>query len=123
MATEKQLANLKQFPKGTSGNLSGRTKRTPVTDAYLWMWDKIIPKKLCEKHGLPIGSTWGAALTLGQFKAAIAGNAACATEIANRIQGRPAQQIELGGPDGGPIEIDVNKITVEFVGGSSRSNT
>ena len=36
---------------------------------------------------------------------ALAGDVSAMREIGDRLDGKPAQAVELGGPDGGPIEV------------------
>lgn len=116
--SDKSKSNLKPWPKGTSGNPSGRPKRRPISDAYLALVDIKIPAKTAKELGLPRGATWGQCLALAQFKRALTGEARNASEIREAIEGKSTQRIEVSGVDNGPPidiahKIDVSKLSKE----------
>ncbi len=86
--TEKQLQNLKPFPKGISGNPAGRPKKALLSDALRRQLAIAAP-------GMP-EKTQAEAIAAALISEAIDGNIAAAREICDRTEGRPAQAIELG---------------------------
>ncbi len=77
----------KQFPKGTSGNPSGRPKLTKLTNALREQLAEIAPDAPEETQAEQIAKTL--------IKLAIAGDVAAAKEIGNRTEGLPKQAIDL----------------------------
>ena len=49
--------------------------------------------------------TYGDALALSQFRAGIKGKTEPAREIADRLEGRARQPVEVSGPQGGPLDV------------------
>ena len=117
--SEKSRANLIEWQKGQSGNPSGRPKRRPITEAYILMGRRRVPKKIRSVLGLGPKATWSDAVALGQFFNAAKGRSANATEIREAIEGKATQRIELSGyDDAAPIQIatetvDLSKLTKE----------
>ena len=95
--TEKQLEALKpsQFPPGVSGNPGGRRAK-PFTDALL----RILEKKIAND---PDGRALLDAIVQQLVAKASKGDLASIREVADRVEGKPLQRQEFGGPDGGPI--------------------
>jgi hypothetical protein len=83
--TEKQLQNLKPFPKGISGNPAGRPKKALLSDALRRQLAIAAP-------GMP-EKTQAEAIAAALISEAIAGNIAAAREIGDRTEGRPMQSI------------------------------
>jgi hypothetical protein len=96
-----KLENLKPFQPGQSGNPGGRPKRKPITEAYLKLMDEVIPNH-------PQRRTFAEAIALGQAKAAMRGSAPAAREIADRLEGKAPQAIELSG---GAITVQLDDVT------------
>ncbi len=88
------------FKKGRSGNPKGRPRRgKTLTDA--------VKKVLAEPH--TNGLTKGEALAKVLVDLALDEKSISAIkEIFDRLEGKAAQSLELGGPDGGPIPHKVN---------------
>lgn len=53
----------------------------------------------------PAIKTYGDALALSQFRAGIKGKTEAAREIADRLEGRARQAVEVSGPDGGSLDV------------------
>ena len=76
-----------RWPKGKSGNPGGRP-RNVITAAYRVIADQICP--FDEQN-----RTWAYVLAEGQFKAALKGNTNAAREIADRLEGKALQSVNL----------------------------
>lgn len=92
-----------QFKPGQSGNPGGRPKTTPLTDA------------LCELLGKPYPNdarhrTFAQVIAAAQVKKAEKGSIAHFNAVADRVEGRPRQMMELAGPDGAAIPISVENL-------------
>jgi hypothetical protein len=85
--TEKQLANLRPFKPGQSGNPNGRPKKALLSDA-LRRQLAIAAPGMSEK-------TQAEAIAAALISEAIAGNVVAAREIGDRTEGKPAQAIAL----------------------------
>jgi hypothetical protein len=83
------------FPKGTSGNPGGRPKE-----------EKEIIEALRRRGDELVAALFRAALRKKPDVRAI-------TEAFNRAYGKARQLVELSGKDGGPLEIDYSKLSVE----------
>ncbi len=77
----------KQFPKGTSGNLSGRPKLTKLTNALREQLAEIAPDAPEETIAEQIAKTL--------IKLALSGDVQAIKEIGNRTEGLPKQAIDL----------------------------
>jgi len=100
----------KKWKPGQSGNPSGRPKRLPITDRYGVIAELPAPDyllaalRLSEAEKREI-KTYGDALALSQFRAGIKGKTEPAREIADRLEGRARQAVEVSGPEGGPLDV------------------
>ncbi len=77
----------KQFPKGTSGNPSGRPKLTKLTNALRDQLAEIAPDAPEETIAEQIAKTL--------IKLALSGDVQAIKEIGNRTEGLPKQAIDL----------------------------
>ncbi len=77
----------KQFPKGTSGNPSGRPKLTKLTEALRLQLAEINPDAPEETIAEEIAQTL--------IKLALSGDVQAIKEIGNRTEGLPKQAIDL----------------------------
>jgi hypothetical protein len=99
-----------KWKPGQSGNPSGRPRKLPITDRYGVIAELPVPDylltalKLSEAERREI-KTYGDALALNQFRAAIKGKTEAAREIADRLEGRARQAVEVSGPEGKPIDV------------------
>jgi hypothetical protein len=87
--------NLKSWKPGQSGNPGGRPKRDLAAE---------IARAIFEQDSEAITRAFAAGLKKG--------NAKMFTALADRAYGKPRQQIEFAGEDGGPIQTS---IVVQFV--------
>jgi hypothetical protein len=71
-----------------SGNPGGRPRRQPITEAYLEVAARTAP-------GDPQGRTYAQAAAERQFRAALKGSTSAIREIADRLEGKPQQRIEM----------------------------
>lgn len=76
------------WPKGVSGNPGGRPKKQPITEAYLEVAGRTVP-------GDQQGRTYAQAAAERQFGAALKGSTSAIREIADRLEGKPQQRIEM----------------------------
>jgi len=105
MATKRQLENLRPAWKpgesGNPGGKPGRPKTKPITEAYKAVIADRLPDHLRKvKLGqhtleLPEGSTFADLIAIGQCASAIKGNTAAAEEIANRLEGKVAVELDV----------------------------
>ena len=105
MGIERRLANLRPpWKPGESGNprgMPGRPKKKPITAAYEAVISDPLPPGLRKfrlgqrELELPEGSTFADLIALGQCAAAIKGNTAAAEEIANRLEGKVAVELDV----------------------------
>jgi hypothetical protein len=96
------IANLKPFPPGVSGNPSGRPKRKNLTRAL-----ELVARTRV-KDGPAAGKRWWTAMALGLAEAAAKGDAAAFKEYANRVEGITQDDPEKSGPP----QITINVISV-----------
>jgi CO/xanthine dehydrogenase Mo-binding subunit len=87
--------NLKPWKPGQSGNPGGRPKRDLAAE---------IARAIFEENSEAITSALAAELKKGNAKVFAA--------LADRAYGKPRQQIEWMGEDGGPVET---RVVVQFV--------
>ncbi len=93
-----------RWKPGESGNPGGRPKKRPLSDRYEELAHVLLPEKDRIKRGLPEGATYGDALVLCIFKAALKGRVDAAREIREAIEGKSQQRLELSAPE--------NRVTV-----------
>ena len=101
-----------KWKPGQSGNPSGRPKKLPITDRYATVAELPVPDNLLAALKLseaekPAIKTYGDALALSQFRAGIKGKTDAAREIADRVEGRSRQAVEVSGPEGAPIDVQL----------------
>jgi len=84
-----------KFKPGQSGNPGGRPKATPITDA---LRDALSDPAELEKF---IGAV---------IKKAKKGDVKAFQAVSDRLEGKPAQALNLGGADGGPIVFRLERI-------------
>jgi hypothetical protein len=95
--------NLKPWPKGVSGNPGGRPKKKPITEAYEAAITRSLPERLRKvkldrnEIELPEGATFADLIALGQCRAAAKGITAAAEAIADRLEGKVSQQVDMSG--------------------------
>ena len=82
------VENLKPWPKGVSGNPSGRPHKTPLTDACREVLAEPIPNDAR-------GRTYAQGIAEMLAQKALAGDIRAAQEIADRAEGKARQSIEI----------------------------
>lgn len=103
MAGRGRIENLKMWPKGVSGNPSGRPKKRPISDEYERIADCPLPDEIRKKLRMKKGTTFREALAVRTFYAAMRGQSAAAREIREAIEGKATQRLELTGAEGKPL--------------------
>lgn len=86
------------FQPGQSGNPRGRPKKDPLLTRALLRW---------AKRKADDGSPHYDLLAEAIGARALAGDMVAAGMLFDRVEGKPVQPIEHGGPDGGPIPFVV----------------
>ena len=102
----KSLANLRPAKKGEVRNPQGINRKRPFSDRYFAIAEEVMPEKLRKAFNkeagseiLKPGATWGDADAYGQFLQAAKGNVNAAREVADRVEGKPPQRLEITGPE------------------------
>jgi hypothetical protein len=98
-----------RWKPGQSGNPGGRPRKRPISDRYQERAEMPLDEDLRILLKLPEGATYGDAVAIAQYRAAIKGRPDAAREIREAIEGKipPA-------PPNVPLE-EIN-VRVEFVG-------
>ncbi len=84
----RKLANLKPFKKGQSGNPLGRPKSITLSEAYRNQLAQAVPAD-------PEGRTYAEVIAKLVCVKAIKGDVSAAKEIADRVEGRPKQSLDV----------------------------
>lgn len=93
----------RKWKPGESGNMSGRPKRKPLTDAYAALLDKPIPSDMARQLKLDESTTYAQVIAMSLVREAVKGKVQAAAEVADRVEGKITQPIS--GADGGAIQI------------------
>ena len=81
-------ANLKPFPKGVSGNPKGRPKSITLSEAYRHQLAQPVPK---DREG----RTYAEVIAALMCQRATQGDVAAAKEIADRVEGKARQALDV----------------------------
>lgn len=84
----KEIANLRPFKPGQSGNPKGRPKAVLLSDAYRRKLSEVNPDD-------PERRTWAECIAAAQVESAARGRVIAAQEIADRTEGKPQQSISV----------------------------
>lgn len=104
MAGKGNKANLRPpWKPGQSGNPSG-INRKPISDRYQAVLELPLPDDVRRALKLDKGATYGDALAFRIILSAIKGRPDAAREVADRVEGKPRQRVEVTGADGKPIQ-------------------
>jgi hypothetical protein len=95
-----RVENLKPWQPGQSGNPGGRPKKKPVTDELERLLEQEAP------HAK--GKTWAAAIAEALLKKARKGDVRAIAELANRIEGKPAQTAQVSLDVGAEVIENLN---------------
>jgi hypothetical protein len=79
--------NLRPWPKGVSGNPGGRPRKRLITDELVRLLQQEAPNTA--------GKTWAAAIAEVLLKQALNGDVRAIGEVANRVEGKPLQAMDL----------------------------
>jgi hypothetical protein len=85
------VQNLKPWPKGVSGNPGGRPKKKLITDEL----ERLLEQEAPEANG----KSWATVIAEALLNQARRGDVRAIAELANRIEGKPLQPVELSGDD------------------------
>jgi hypothetical protein len=116
-----------QWRPGQSGNVGGRPKTKPITDALR----ELMAEEYTGKEERFKGLTNAQVLALRLFEMAEGGDLKALEELATRLEGRAPQAVTMAGENGGPIAFmtlsreDNEKRIAELLalaGGSDRDN-
>jgi len=84
---------------------AGINRKRPFSDRYLAIAEEVMPEKLRQAFNkvagaelLKPGATWGDCDAYAQFLQTFKGNVNAAREIADRVEGKPSQRLEITGP-------------------------
>jgi hypothetical protein len=83
-----RIKNLTPWKAGESGNPGGRPKKKLVTDELERLLEQDAPGAK--------GKTWAAVIAEALLRKARKGDVRAIAELANRIEGKPLQALELG---------------------------
>ena len=103
-----KIENLRQWQPGQSGNPGGRPKRKAITEELMNHADRPVTAEVAKQLGLPeemIGWTYAQATSEMVWRRAMQGDPAAVDKIADRLEGKAQQSVELTGADGGPIQL------------------
>jgi hypothetical protein len=89
-----------RFPKGVSGNLSGRPRLTKLTEA--------LREQLAEEMPNAPERTVAEAIARALIKEAVSGNIAAIREVFDRSEGKAPLTLDVGNKDGEPLLITFN---------------
>jgi hypothetical protein len=99
------LANLKPAKKGEVRNPVGINSKRPFSDYYFFRAEEVVPepwrKRLNKDAGgplIPKGATWGEADSRRLHLEAAKGNVNAIRELADRVEGKAPQRLEITGP-------------------------
>ena len=113
MAGKGRIGNLRPpWKPGESGNPSGRPKKLPISGRYEALAELLLDEQLRSMLKLRKGSTYGDAVALGQYRAAIKGKSDAAREIREAVEGKATQRLELTGAGGGPPEVAISIVHI-----------
>jgi hypothetical protein len=91
-----RIENLKPWPKGVSGNPGGRPKQKLISAELERLMQQQAPGES--------GKTWATVIAESLVRQAAKGDVRAISELANRIEGKPLQAVDLD--VNSPSEID-----------------
>lgn len=106
---------------GESGNPNGRPRKRPLSEGYDDLLRQEIPEVMLRQlntmlvNNRPVtvnvlkkGATWADAIAYGQAKKAAQGDATCAKEMREGVEGKATQRVELISPEDKGFEVKVS---------------
>ena len=79
---------LMPWKPGQSGNPSGRPRTKPISDRYAYIAEEKLPESIRKKLKLGSGATYGDAIALRTFQAALEGDITATREVREAIGSR-----------------------------------
>jgi hypothetical protein len=106
----RSLQNLKPIQKGEVRNPEGINRKRPYSDRMFAHSEELLEateegKKICEALKLPEDATWADAAVRRLMREALKGNIAAIKEMADRIEGKAPERLEITGPERKEIVI------------------
>ena len=98
---------MKPWQPGQSGNPGGRPRTKPISDRYTYIAEVKLPESIQKKLKLEPGATYGDAVAVRTFHAALEGDIAATREIREAIEGKSTIRTDDEQP---PIRIDISAI-------------
>ena len=86
------------FKPGQSGNPGGRPKKLPITEIYNELLEEGVTKSDIKKAMR--------ALIKGKSQASVQ----ALKEMADRVEGKPTERLELTGADGEPLQLTIKMV-------------
>ena len=94
--TARNTAGLRPpWKPGESGNLSGRPKRKPLTDAYAALLGQTVPPEIARQLRISESSTYAEVVAMALLKEAVKGKVNAAAELADRVEGRVMERVQV----------------------------
>jgi len=82
-----RVENLRPWPKGVSGNPGGRPKKKLITDEL----ERLLQQETPDTPG----KTWATSIAESLLRQAVKGDVRAISELANRVEGKPLQAVNL----------------------------
>ena len=82
-----RVQNLRPWPKGVSGNPGGRPRKSLISDEIERLLEQDSPNAR--------DKTWATALAEVLLRKALKGDLRAIAEVANRVEGKPLQAVDL----------------------------
>ncbi len=103
-----------QFKPGQSGNLAGRPRKRPQSEANEELLRSEVPEimrvsmnKGMGKEVLKKGACWADAIAYGLARKAVAGDSTAAKELRESVEGKSLMRFEVGSPGNTAYEVKV----------------
>jgi len=103
---------LMPWKPGQSGNPSGRPRMQPISDRYAHIAEEKLPENIRKKLKLGAGATYGDAVALRTFQAALDGDVVATREIREAIEGKAAIRV---GEEREPPQFALNQIVTRHI--------
>ena len=97
---------------GQSGNPSGRPRMQPISDRYAHIAEEKLPENIRKKLKLGPDATYGDAIALRTFQAALDGDIVATREIREAIEGKATIRM---GEEREPPQFDLSSIVTRHV--------
>jgi hypothetical protein len=85
----------RKWKPGESGNMSGRPKRKPLTDAYSALLGQTVPPEIARQLRISETSTYAEVVAMALLKEAVKGKVNAAAELADRVEGRVMERVQV----------------------------